>query len=460
MEGVLALSSKARLSEDSFMRRLIFFQLLLVLSFLSLIDNFRVPSFISYLTDVVWLILLAAVLVNRRQVAGLKIFKSWIAFFLIYTLLTLLIRQQSPMLYLWGLRNNFRFYVFFLACVLFLEKRDIDTILKIFMVFYVINFLLCLYQYYLLHQYADTLGGIFGIQPGCNAHMNLFLVIVCTYQMLCFLHKKSGLAKLLAVLAVGCYLAALSELKIFFVELVVVTVLAVLLTKFSWRKVFLLVGCFGALLLAVNLLYTIFPQWENFFTLEKIYNNITASSGYTGTGDLNRLSAVSTINARFFDGNPSLKLFGYGLGSCEYSSNFEFLLSGFYRIYHRLHYVWMSNAWMYLETGYVGLVFLNGFFIISFYIGSRMKPATSEEHIAVNLTRIISVCAVIIAFYNVSLRVECGYLAYFVLSLPLILQKDRDARTGPAVPVSGEDKGSAYIRKKTVPLSVIYGGHK
>ena len=418
---------KIRLSEEGFVRGLIVFQIVLVLSFLFLIDNFRVPSLISYVTDLVWLTLLMAIAVNRRKVPFLRSFKNWIGFFLLYTLLTLLMNQQSFMLYLWGLRNNFRFYVFFLACVLFLKKRDVDTALRIIMLFYWINLLLCLYQYYVLGKAADALGGIFGIQTGCNAHMNLYLVIVCTYQILSFLQKKTGFLKFIAVIAVGCFLAALSELKIFFVEVCLITVLSALFTRFSWRKLALIVGCIAALIVTVNLLYIIFPEWENFFTLERIYNNVTDHNGYTGTGDLNRLSAISSINKRFFNGDARLQLFGYGLGGCEYSSNFDFLMSRFYTVYSRLHYVWLSNAWMYLETGYIGLVFLNGFFLVCFAVSFKIKPRTDEERVIINLARIISLCSVIMAFYNVSMRVECGFLAYFILALPLILNKDRNA---------------------------------
>ena len=454
------LTRKIRFSEEGFIRGLIVLQIIVVLSFLFLIDNFHFPSWISYITDLIWMTLLISILFNRRKIPYLRGFRNWIVFFVLYTVLTLIIYRQSFLLYLWGARNNFRFYVFFLACVLFLRRKDIDAALKIIMVFYYINFVLCLYQFYVLNKSMDGLGGIFGIQTGCNAYMNLFLVIVCTYQILSFLYKKTSIIRFLAVIAIGCYLAALAELKIFFVEICLVAVLTALFTRFSWRKLVLLVGCVGALLLAVNLMYTIFPQWRNFFTFEKVYSNVTDLNGYTGTGDLNRLSAISSINQRFFNGDVFRQLFGYGLGSCEYSSNFDFLMSNFYSVYSRLHYVWLSNAWMYLETGYFGLFFLNGFFIISFIVGSRIKPGNDDEYIAVNMARVIALCSIVMAVYNVSLRVECGYLAYFVLSLPLIINKERIAEVHPVAVSAPSAAGnrSSYIRKKPVLLRAMHGG--
>lgn len=414
------------ISKDTFIRRLIIFQLGMVLCFLFLIDNFGLPAITKYIMDIVWIILLIAILFSRRKVAYINLHRNWILLFFFYVLVTLMINHQSFSLFMWGMRNNFRFYVFFLACALFLRKKDIHRVLKTMLFFYYVNFLLCLYQYYFLGFTQDRLGGIFGTQAGCNGYTNLFLVIICAYEILSYVYKKTGFIKCFFLVACGCYVAVLSELKIFFVELIIITLLVILFAKFSWRKLILIIGGVCVLILAINILYEIFPQWRNFFTVSSIYNNISNTRGYTGAGDLNRLSAISSINQIFFRNNTPLHFIGYGLGSCEFSSNFEFLVSHFYSVYLRFHYVWLSNAWMYLETGYIGLIFFNGFFIIGFIVGRKTKPESAEEHIAVNLARITSICCIIIAIYNVSLRMECGYLAYFVLSIPLIIQKERD----------------------------------
>ena len=52
------------------------------------------------------------------------------------------------------------------------------------------------------------------------------------------------------------------------------------------------------------------------FSCEGIYNIVASKDGYTGTGDLNRLTAIQTIYEKFFRTIPE-KLFGYGLGNCE-----------------------------------------------------------------------------------------------------------------------------------------------
>ena len=83
--------------------------------------------------------------------------------------------------------------------------------------------------------------------------------------------------------------------------------------------------------------------------MEGIYNIVASKDGYTGTGDLNRLTAIQTINEKFFRTIPE-KLFGYGLGNCDYAS-VDFLTTSFYRMHYRLHYTWMSTAIVFLELG-------------------------------------------------------------------------------------------------------------
>lgn len=411
-------------TKDNLTARLIVLQIIIVLCFLFLIDIIGLPPLISYLTDIIWITLLAAVLITSQNTAFLNIYKYWILLYLVYALITLIINQQPFVLFLWGVRNNFRFYVFFLACAMYLRKENIRFIMKIMMLFYYLNIGLCLFQYFILNIRGDYLGGIFGTRTGCSAYMNLFIVMICTYQILRYVYHKAGIIKCLSIITCGAVLAALAELKIFYVELIVITAAAILFTRFTWRKLALVAGCICLVFIAVNLLYSLFPQWNGFFMFQSIYHVITDPNGYTGIGDLNRLSAVKSITGLFFKDNLIRQFTGLGLGSCEYSTNFSFLRSHFYSIYHGLHYMWLSNAWIYLETGYIGLAFFNGFFILGLFRGFRSKPEDPEALIYINMSRILSVCSIIMAIYNVSLRVECGYLMYFALAVPLVFNKD------------------------------------
>ena len=84
---------------------------------------------------------------------------------------------------------------------------------------------------------------------------------------------------------------------------------------------------------------------------------LTRESGYTGFGDLNRLTAITSINRLgLFQSSLLNQILGLGLGGAEYSAGISFLQSAFYRSYEYLHYYWLSHAWMYIECGYLGLI--------------------------------------------------------------------------------------------------------
>lgn len=95
-------------------------------------------------------------------------------------------------------------------------------------------------------------------------------------------------------------------------ELILIIILATLFTKFTWRKLFIIVGGVVFICMGVTALLAIFPEWAQHFSVEGIYNIVASKDGYTGTGDLNRLTAIQTINEKFFRTIPE-KLFGYGL---------------------------------------------------------------------------------------------------------------------------------------------------
>ena len=86
-----------------------------------------------------------------------------------------------------------------------------------------------------------------------------------------------------------------------------------------------------------------------------------------------------------------------------------------------MHYTWMSYAMMYLECGWVGLIFYFGFFALVYL--AICKIQRRSEGIArtyCRIARIMAIMCCLIAIYNASLRGESGYMAYFVLAIPFV----------------------------------------
>ena len=183
----------------------------------------------------------------------------------------------------------------------------------LFDIFFWLNVAVSLYQYFVLELSGDYLGGIFGTEKGGNAYTNVFFLIMLVKDILFYLEKRQKPIPCMLKCGAMLLVAALAELKFFFVEFILVLSLAVIFTKFTWRKILIILGGSAAVVAAASLLMTVFPEFEGFLSLERILEVTTSDKGYTSSGDLNRLNAISRINELWLK-TPWQRLFGLGLG--------------------------------------------------------------------------------------------------------------------------------------------------
>ena len=383
-----------------------------------LIDSFQFPSIIKYFIDMGLALL---TLLNFRKLCnfcGSKAIYVWIIAFFIYSILGYMANYQSIIYYLWGLRNNFRFYLFFLLCIVILKKKDIPHFYRFLDILLLVNIFVCTIQYFALGFKRDYLGGVFGTFQGCNGYINLFMVIVLTKSVIYYINKKEPMYKCIYTIGATVYIAALAELKFYFAELIIVVAIAILITSFSWRKVIVIMGSLIALVVGINCLVLIFPEWSSTFSIKGFFEVGASEAGYTGSGDLNRLTAIPTIAERYLV-TPGKFLGGYGLGNCDYGSS-DLVTTPFYNSYGWLHYTWLSSAFVFFEMGAIGLLFFFGFFLLVFIlIRDKMRRCNSYTEPA-QIAQVMAVICVVIGIYNSSLRTEAGFMAYFILSLPFL----------------------------------------
>lgn len=400
--------------------------LIIVLPFLfgTLNDLMGLPWGIRYAIDVVWLILLLMMATYRYRLPwrNTRLLIVWVVLFLLYTALGYLPQYQSGLYYLWGVRNNFRFYIAFLEFCTFVSESEIDGFLRLFDKLFWVNVLVSLIQFFAFDIEMDYLGGIFGVEGGTNGYTNIFFCIVLTKSIIFYLSKKEKLSACVWKFVAAMVVAAMAELKFFFVEAALIIVLAVLLTDFSWRKVVVIVGGTIGILAGVALLVVIFPGFAGFFTWEWLWEHAISDSGYTSSGDMNRLNSIAVSNEHFLK-NGWMQLFGLGMGNCE-TSGFAFLNTPFFERFGDLHYTWLSYAMMYLECGWIGLIFYFGFFVLVYFKIRRIEQNCIPTVKAYcRIARIMAVLCAVISVYNASLRMEAGYMAYFVLAVPFAAAK-------------------------------------
>ncbi len=376
------------------------------------------PSLLKYTADVAWVGLLCFMVLRRNILVGKRVYPLalLVLAFFIYCLVLYLPNYQSPIYFLWGARNNFRFYVFFFAVTYFFREKDMSKSFEIFDVLFWINLPVTLIQYFGAGYKQDYLGGIFGVESGANASTIIFFTIVISRSLLKYMEGEERFSLCAAKCAVVLFIAALAELKFFFLFFIIILVMAAFLTSFSWRKLVIFAVCAVLVGLGSAILVSLF-DFEDFLSLEKIWENATQKH-YSSVNTVNRLSAIptlaETVVVKFKD-----RLLGYGLGNCD-TSAFAICNTPFYQTYGHLRYTFFSAAFLFLEVGYVGLVLYTTFFIMCFFmIRKRIKEGRCNTlHGRVAL--IMAALSMILIVYNSSLRAEAGYMVYFVLAMPFV----------------------------------------
>lgn len=409
-------------------KRILWMMILYVIIYGLLISFLGFPSNISYLLDLLNIWLLFNIMSNIRtkiKTKELKIILLFITLFFAYTLLTVIINAGSIIRFLWAVRNNFRFYVFFIGCVLFLNKETIEKLCDLWLKLELINTGICVVQYFGFGIRQDNLGGFFGIRMGCNGYLNIFMIIAAIIALVYYIEKKISITYCSAVLLSTMFVAALAELKFFYIEMIVVVILLVLTLKFSWRKVLIVTMGFFAIFIGIQILIKVYPFFADVFRIQNLLKYANSDTGYTSSGDLNRLGWSIRINRNYLTSFWK-QLLGLGFGSCEYSDSFSLLMSTFFLKNKWIHYTWLSNVWWYLETGWIGVAFFNGFFCVCGYkaLAYKKNSHIKTEQSLYLIAFLVSVICILIAIYNSSLRTEAGYMIYFFIAIPFVIKNN------------------------------------
>lgn len=348
------------------------------------------------------------------------VFVLWVCIFVLYTFAVYICNYQSAAYYLWGIRMNFRGYILFLRVLLQVHDDDADEWLGLLDALFWINAVLAIFQFVFGGVRQDYLGGIFGTAAGTNGYTLIFLSIVVVKSQLQLFENKEKLWVCLSKCGVSLLIAAMAELKFYLLLFIFQMVLVAILTRFSWRKVIVLSLCAIAVSLAMSLLAQWFSSSGKFdiaAVIDKAFQD-----NYSSTNDINRMSAISTLSHKIVN-NPLDRLFGLGLGNCD-NAGFAFLRTPFYERYSSLHYTFFTAPLLFLETGYLGLAFYLGFFVLCLVKTIKKRKSRKEHSLYDSMAIIFAITAPILVFYNASLRYEAGWLIFVILALPFISPKE------------------------------------
>ena len=392
-----------------------------------LIGFMKFPRSILYITDLlnIYLFINAAYNVVRSRMFKIPVPLFFILVFALTGLISALVHHTSIALLLWGMRQNFRYFVFFFSCIVYLKQQDLERIIAIVRTVFWLSFPLCIYESVFVRYSADTIvgdmvGGIFYRIGSANAPLNIILVVYTAYVMTKCFAGEYPFWKMLVTTFAALIMAVLAEMKLFIIEVVVIALYSMIKNKMSVKTLVCLV--FG--ILAFDFVVTMFVSvnargrsyyTSDLFSLQSMVEYVTRSEGYDGVGDLNRFTAIPDLISRFFEDDVVGRMIGFGLGSAEYSKSFTALTSPFYRNYSYLHYQYFAHAFIFVETGLLGIISFTMIFVSALIKASRNLRKSPFKNFYV----LICLLVLLLLFYNTTVRDEqCAYLIYALLAIP------------------------------------------
>ncbi len=384
----------------------------------SLIEFLYLPSAVKYLVDAGYIVAGLAVYARKETAlrVNIKPFTRFILIFFLSLFALYLFNFQSPFYFLWGVRNNFRFYIAFLLFATVFDEEEADGCMKFMDMAFYVNAFITVLQFFILGKRQDYLGGIFGVEKGCNAFTIIFFSIIIGKSLLQFMNGKENVWKCFIKCSVALLISAMAELKFFFVIFIIILFVSTMMTRFSVRKAFMLLAG-GALLMFSGMLLPIIFGESRAMTLENIIEMITATN-YATARDLGRFTAIPTISRNILT-EPLERIFGLGLGNCD-TSSFAICNTPFFVSHSYLNYNWFSSAFLFLETGFAGLTAYLSFFVMCFFLARKQMKQSGVNELYCRIGMIMSIVCFIMVFYNSALRTETAYMAFFSLALPFV----------------------------------------
>ena len=396
-------------------------QVIFVLIERFLVQTMGMPGAIIYVMDVlnIWLFMYLIKVKGKKSTRYAGFIIAYVGI-VVVSLIVGLINYRE-----WGgniassvieIRNIIRFPIFFLSCVEFLNEEQTRKIYKLLTVFFSINTIAILYQYFTFHppgvwMRGDMLNGLFGTETGGNTFVNVILVTVVTYLLSGWINKEKSVTSFGFAAGVSLLIAALIELKAFFVEIIIIYGFYLIKKRKTKKEIaingILIIAAVVISVVGLQIMYKEYPWFKGSMSISGLIKQLSGN-GYTGDGDLNRFTGVFTIASKIFDGDIGQIIFGIGAGNASQKGILG-SRTGFFDIYEKTHYNWFSATYMFVQGGIFGLLTYLFTFMYLFFKRKRCKRFELN-------TQIMCILAVFLVFYGEALRTDAGYFVYFALA--------------------------------------------
>lgn len=275
------------------------------------------------------------------------------------------------------------------------DEGLIERIFRILTIGQIVDLILTAQQYFVMGLHPDYCNGIFGFTEQNNGQQGFFCLLMCIVPLAKYVMKKMNIKRLAFYFGMSSVICAISEIKAFFVMLLMVCLAGFFFELNSWKKLkklfkVMVIGV-SALALGYFLLSLYMPDnLYTFFNIEAYLKYEAYAQNRSGIGRLNQVSYIYNYE---FSNNLLFALIGKGVGQ-----------------------EWSKYAYdfgkVFMQTGFVGVFLFYGFLILDF--ANAFLSRKKEVGLIVSLAVVVTIIASI-NWYCILNR-NC-YIVFFFLSL-------------------------------------------
>lgn len=390
--------------------------------FVGILDDIHIDVILIYGTLLLLEQLLVPLLIfdrNRKRLGNCKAVLCAMAVWLAYMLGTALCRRIA------GGAVEAAAYSFcapvalFLGSVVFWDKQDVKRTYGLLKIWYVLNLVLSILEFWLFDKRDDMLGGFIGCRMGSNQYMNLIhcaMLIAGLAESFCEDRLKPYT---IFVIFASMILASLQELKLFYYEYLLIFAGAAFIYGMQKRVSLKTLGqtlllMAAAVGIGLTIMYFVYPEHFAVLVGTKSYAKYeeTSRSPYA----ISRAHFISEINELWFHGDLMKNLFGIGFGGGHYGT-------AFYEANEPMHYLYFAHQTLFLEGGLIGL----GLFILIFMVSAvqcgldflRNRPMSVVK----TFGTLFSMIMALNVLYNDAVMDQTAMLIWPIMAVPFIGKK-------------------------------------
>ena len=210
-------------------------------------------------------------------------------------------------------------------------------------------------------------------------------------------------------------MAAIAEIKYFFVEIIILLFLVYLFSRRKIKSAIVAVLIATVALLSYGLLIRLFPEFSNLVNAIQnggINKLIRLQQHYSSDVDMGRAVVLSYTN-KYYLTTPILRLFGIGIGMGTSSSYVD---NSFWRMNNISHYDQFSVSSLYIDQGIIGLALYLSFYVVLLIMGFITFAKRDNRRYSIFLIMSIAGSLLVFVYNNVLFSQFC-FINYWFLAV-------------------------------------------